>query len=185
MESETTSTAADDHAEVLPYGVAGRNALPNPSARLRNLGVIALIGLPIAAALAGLLGGGAPRVTVAATPEALMTVTSPAVLRSGNWFETEVMVTPAAAVDDLTIRIDNGLWHRLSIDTMVPDPESAEALDGRFVYHFGKVEARQRFTLKLDGQIQPAGLRRLEGAFEAADDERPLVRVPLGITVLP
>lgn len=185
MECETTRAAADDLVEVLPFGLTGRNACPARSARLRNIGVVALIGLPIAAALAGLLGGGAPRKSVAATPAAVMTVTSPAVLRSGNWFETEVMVKPAAPVDDLTIRIDKGLWHRLSIDTMVPDAESAEALEGRYIYHFGKVEARQRFTLKLDGQIQPAGWRRLEGAFEAADGERPLVGMPISITVLP
>jgi hypothetical protein len=185
MDTGTARTEPIDPAGALPFGLDERHARPPRTAWLRNLGVAVFIGLPIAAALAGLLGGGAPRVTTAATPAALMSVTAPAVLRSGNWFETEVIVTPAAPVDDLTIRIDKTLWHRLSIDTMVPDAESAEALDGRYIYHFGKVEARQRFTLKLDGQIQPAGLRRLTGAFEAADGERPLVRVPIRIMVLP
>jgi hypothetical protein len=185
MDSDTARSASDDPAGTLPFGLNERHVRAPRMARLRNLGVAALIGLPIAAALAGVLGGGAPQVSRGSSSAAHMTVTAPAVLRSGNWFETELDITPSAAVEDLTIRIDQGLWHRLSIDTMVPDAESAEALDGRYSYHFGKVEAGERFTLKLDGQIQPAGLRRLEGAFEAADGDRPLVRVPVSITVLP
>ena len=105
MDTGTARTEPIDPAGALPFGLDERHARPPRTAWLRNLGVAVFIGLPIAAALAGLLGGGAPRVTTAATPAALMSVTAPAVLRSGNWFETLVTVDfqPHGALTEVVV----------------------------------------------------------------------------------
>jgi hypothetical protein len=168
-----------------PFGIAPRHLQPHGPRRLRSLLVLLFIGLPLAAALLGLLGGGRERTASAASPAARLTVETPAILRSGNWFEMQVVAEPRADVADLTIAIDEPLWRHLSIDTMVPDAETSQAVGGRFAYAFGPVRKGERFVLKLDGQIQPRWFRRQAGRIALRDGERMLAEVPLVITVLP
>ncbi|HUD30459.1 MAG TPA: hypothetical protein VMQ93_16445, partial [Novosphingobium sp.] len=107
------------------------------------------------------------------------------ILRSGNWFETQLTVTPARDVKDLVMAVDQPLWRGMSIDTIAPDAESAEGLDGTFSYHFGEVKAGEPLRIKFDGQIQPRALRVLAGDITIADDKTDLIAIPLSITVLP
>lgn len=169
----------------LPFAIGEQHMSPSHRRPLRDVLAAVIIGGPIGAALFGLLGGNDAATATVRAPAAQVSVTAPQVLRSGNWFEVEVEVAPSADVPDLTIAIDRALWRRLSVDTMVPDAESAESLDGRYRYHFGPVKRGETFVLKIDGQIQPDGMRRLQGRVTAGDGERPLADVPIGITVLP
>lgn len=171
--------------ETLPFALAPRHLAPRHRRLTRDMLAALVIGLPLAAAMLGLLGGNDPATATIRSPAAQLSVTAPQVLRSGNWFEVEMQVVPTADVADLTIAIDRELWRRLSIDTMVPDAESAESLDGRYRYHFGPVKRGQPFALKIDGQIQPDGARRLEGRVVTGDGERQAASMPVGITVLP
>lgn len=169
----------------LPYGIGAGHFGERPVRRMRPLLQLLIIGIPLAAAMLGFLGGGAPRIIRAASPGAQLTVEAPRVLRSGNWFETRVIVEPAADVADLAIAIDQPLWRRMSIDTLVPDAEKAESAEGRFTYSFGPVAGGERFVLKLDGQIQPYGLRILNGRIGVRDGDNPLVSAPVTLVVLP
>lgn len=168
-----------------PYGIETRHIDERLAGWGRRLLQLLIIGIPLLAAILGFLGGGAPRITRAAAPSAQLTVETPRVLRSGNWFETWVIVESAADIADLTIAIDQSLWRRMSIDTLVPDAEKAESGGGRFTYSFGPLSRNERFVLKLDGQIQPYGLRRLGGRIALRDGESPLVSVPVSLLVLP
>lgn len=168
-----------------PYGIDAAHLAPASTGRPRTLLTLLLIGGPLLAALLGWLGGGRETTFAARTAQAALTVETPGILRSGNWFETRIVVEPAVDVADLTIAIDQPLWRGMSIDTAVPDAEKVETLDDRFTYSFGALDRGKRFVFKLDGQIQPRGFRQLSGQVTARDGDRVLAQVPVAITVLP
>lgn len=175
-----TRTPAD-----IPIGLEGCGSRLDAIARWRTPLATVVLGGVLGSAMLGWLGGGSDETVRVETPQAQVSVQRQAILRSGNWFETSVVVRPTRDVADLVISVSNPLWKGMSIDTMMPDAESAESLDGEYAYHFGKVKAGQAFTLKIDGQIQPRALRRLTGAISVADDQTRLASVPLSLTVLP
>lgn len=167
-----------------PFGIKDRHLRPQrATTRIVLLALVVLV--PIIAALTGILGGGAAKRVMTQNEQATLSVEIQPVLRSGNWFESQVVAVPRQPVSDLTVAIDEELWRRMSIDTQAPDAEKAEFKDGSFRYSFGPVEAGSRFLLKLDGQIQSWGFRRLSGKVTLLDGDQPLAGVPLTITVLP
>lgn len=168
-----------------PFGIEARHIGDSSRGGLRRLLKALVIGLPLLAALLGYLGGGAPSVFRAASPRAALTVETPGILRGGNWFETRMIVEPRVDVADLAIAVDQRLWRRMSVDTLIPDPESVEATDGRYTYRFGPLRAGERLVVKIDGQIQPTGPRRLQGRVSARDGERVLASAPVSVVVLP
>lgn len=168
-----------------PFGIEDRHLRSGRMARWRPWLAPIVLGVPLLAALLGFLGGSGDTTVRASSPQADMEVVTPGTLRSGNWFETRVVVSPRADIADLTIAIDQPLWHGMSIDTVIPDAGKVEATGGGFAYSFGEVKAGERFVMKVDGQIQPRGLRRLEGAITLRDGDRPLASAPLSIWVLP
>lgn len=172
-----------------PYAVGSQHFGRSQLSRWRTPLAVLAMGTVLLLAATGVLGGGPSHVERASAAGVQAEIQYDPIVRSGNWFETQVTVRSAADVKDLTIAVDAPLWRQLSIDTMVPDAESAEAVDGRFAYHFGEVKAGEAFRLKLDGQIQPGLMREqsgiirvLEGAVEPA---RELVAVPMRLRVLP
>ncbi|MFC0204215.1 hypothetical protein [Novosphingobium soli] len=168
-----------------PYGIDPGHCEVERWARMRTPLAIIVFALVLGSALLGFLGGGAPGVKAYASPAAHATLEYQSILRSGNWFETVLTVSPKADVKDLVVAIDQPLWRGMSIDTIAPDAESAEALDGTYSYHFGEVKAGEIFNLKFDGQIQPRSLRGLSGNIAIDDGERELMSIPVAITILP
>lgn len=168
-----------------PYGISPRHLAMPRAAWLRPLLTLLLIGGPLLAGMLGWLGGGGERVSAAVSPQARVEVVTPGILRSGNWFETQVRITPRVAVSDLAVAFDEDLWHFMSIDSLLPDAESAEFGEGRFTFHFGPVKPGDRFVLKIDGQIQPRWFRSQSGRVRVLDDKRELASQPISLTVLP
>jgi hypothetical protein len=168
-----------------PFGIARRNLLGHARSRWRTTVTVVLLGAVLLLAFTGLLGGGAAHRVRAQAPELSGELAYDAIVRSGNWYETVLTVRAAREIQDLTIAVDDPLWRKMSIDTIAPDAESAEALDDEYVYHFGPAKAGESFRLKLDGQIQPGMLRRQTGAIRVRDDEREILAFPVSMTVLP
>ncbi|MEE4451285.1 hypothetical protein [Novosphingobium resinovorum] len=168
-----------------PYGIDPLHCAVPTFARWRTPIAAAVFVVVLGSALVGWLGGGPPDVTEYRARQATATLEYEPVLRSGNWFETVLDVTPRRDVADLVVAVDEPLWRGMSIDTLAPDAESAEALGGRYSYHFGKVKAGEPFRVKFDGQIQPRALRTLAGFMHIEDGKHPLLAIPLKVTVLP
>lgn len=175
----TQSAAAD-----APFGVSDRHLHP-PSRTLTQAVLIAVLLVPLGAAMLGYLGGGDSERSTVRSSAATLSIERPRIARSGNWFETRIIAVPSRDVADLTVAIDKPLWHRMSIDTLAPDADSSEFAEGAFRYAFGPVGAGEPFELKLNGQLQSWGYRRLEGDVTLLDGQRELARVPLTLTVLP
>ena len=168
-----------------PYGIDPLHCEVEPFARWRTPLAAAVFVAVLGSALLGWLGGGPPSVKAYVSPDARVTLEYEPILRSGNWFETVLTITPARDVTDLVMAVDQPLWRGMSIDTLAPDAESAEAPGGRYSYHFGKARAGEPFRIKFDGQIQPRALRFLEGDITIKDDDSALIVLPLSVTVLP
>lgn len=168
-----------------PFGIDPHHCAVSRFARMRSPLAIVVFVVVLGSAMLGWLGGGANTAKAFVSPRATVAIEYQPILRSGNWFETLLTVTPRADVKDLVIAIDQSLWRGMSIDTLAPDAESAEATGGRYTYHFGTVKAGERFRMKFDGQIQPRALRRLSGDIRVQDGTRPLLAFPLTVTVLP
>lgn len=184
MASTSEARGAQVTAGGAPYRITERHIEP----RRRTAAQVALwmiLLAPLLAAIFGFLGGGPSERTTVRNPLAELSVDAQRIARSGNWFETVIVAVPRRDVADLTIAIDQPLWRRMSIDTLAPDAEKAEFKEGSFRYAFGPLRAGERFEMKLDGQLQSWGYRRLRGEVELLDGERPLASVPLTITVLP
>ena len=168
-----------------PYGIDAYHCEVERYARWRTPLAVVVFIVVLGSALLGWLGGGAASVKAYVSPSAKVVLEHEPILRSGNWFETVLTVTPARDVKDLIMAVDQPLWRGMSIDTIAPDAESAEGLDGTYSYHFGAVKAGEALRIKFDGQIQPRALRVLEGDITIADDKSDLIAIPLSITVLP
>ncbi|VWX54490.1 hypothetical protein [Novosphingobium sp. 9U] len=181
----TSDQAPSTKQAALPFAIGPQHLHERSRSRWRNLGVVVLLGGLIATALTGVLGGGASRQQMASGPGVSAQLIFDPIVRSGNWYETTVTVRATAPVKDLTIAVDQPLWSRMSIDTVAPDAESAEALDGEYAYHFGEMKPGETFSLKLDGQIQPGMPRRQTGRIGVRDDKRELTAFPVQLTVLP
>lgn len=169
----------------MPFGIDARHLEGRSRGWGRALLRFLIIAVPLLAAVLGLLGGGPASVTRAAAPGVALTVETPRILRSGNWFESRITVRPALDIADLTIAVDQSLWRQMSIDTMTPDADKARSRNGVFSYSFGPAKRGEPFVLKLDGQIQPHLLRRLDGRIAVRDGERVLVSAPVSVLVLP
>ena len=178
-------TSSSPRAPAPPFGITPKHIAGRALSRWRTvISVVVLTGVMLLA-FSGLLGG-ASSSRIEARGEGLSgALEYDPVVRSGNWFETFVTVRAASDVQDLTIVVDHDLWRQMSIDTMAPDAESAEALGGTYAYHFGPVKAGETFRLKLDGQIQPGLWRRQNGTIHIRDGERERMAFPVTLTVLP
>lgn len=168
-----------------PYGIDALHCEVERFARWRTPLAALVFVVVLGSAMLGWLGGGAPSVKAYVSPAARVTLEYAPILRSGNWFETVLTITPRRDVRDLVMAVDQPLWRGMSIDTLAPDAESAEASGGRYSYHFGAAKAGEPVRIKFDGQIQPRALRTLTGNITIADQDRPLIAMPLSVTVLP
>lgn len=169
----------------MPFAIGPKDLHPRSHSRWRSVAAFVILGGILVAALSGFLGGGASRNVLASGSAVSADLTYDPIVRSGNWYETQVTVHAEAPIQDLTIAISQPLWSRMSIDTLAPDAESSEALDGRYTYHFGEMKPGERFRLKIDGQIQPGMPRLQSGTIDVRDDTRVLASIPYDLTVLP
>lgn len=170
----------------LPDGLDDRHQ-PRADALSHRLSWVSLavLGAFMLLALSGLLGGG-PRPVRAATGEAArLEVRMPATIRNGEFFETEIVVTPRTAITDLVIGVTPSLWRDLTVNTFIPAASEEVFENGAFRFRYGAREAGKPLTIKIDSQINPSLFRGTAGAIFVADGDRELARVPLTMRVLP
>ena len=151
----------------------------------RSTTALILLTVLLAAALLGLLGGGRSPVVRAMANEAELSVDSPAILRSGLFFEQDVEVIPHRAFDDAVIGVSAALWKDMTINSMIPAAAQEEFADGEFRLHFGPLAAGESLILKIDGQINPPLTVGTRGAFRLYDGKRRIATVPISMKVLP
>lgn len=112
-------------------------------------------------------------------------VEMPQVIRTGDFFETRLHVKAGADIAKLTLAVPVELWREITVNAMVPQPES-ESSDGEtYTFDFGPLAAGKERRIKIAAQVNPRLHGVLEGEIELRDDEMLLVRAPRHMRVLP
>lgn len=148
---------------------------------------MALIGLTglLALAASGLLGGGSRPVLAAKGPQAELRIKTPAVMRSGMFFETLVEVRARQAIAKPVLAISESYWRDITINTIEPAPASEDSETAMFLFEYEPMEAGDQLRVKFDGQINPSLFAGTAGRIELRDDTRTIASLPLDLTVLP
>ncbi|MHA6721874.1 hypothetical protein [Sphingomonas sp. RS2018] len=165
---------APDHAD--PRGWWNRHA---------NLLSLAILGLLMALALSGLLGGAPNPVRFADLGPARLTVAAPTTLRNGLFFEMRWTVAARADIGKLVVAIPPSLWRDMTVNSMIPAAGEERFADGRFRFHYGALKAGETLEIKIDGQINPPLTRGTAGDIALYDGDRRLGAMPVRIRVLP
>lgn len=166
-----------------PDGIAPADA-DGRGARLNWIS-LAVLGSVMLAALLGVFGGGKARSIAADTSAARLEVHTPRVLRNGMFFETRIHLAAKAPIADAVIVVPASLWRDLTVNTMIPAPSEEKSENGSFRFSYGTMKPGDTLDIKIDGQINPPLFAGNSGTIELHDGDRPLVHVPIEITVLP
>lgn len=165
-------------AHTLPHKGLVRHASP---LSLLVLGGVLLLGI------SGLLGhAGMDRDTYRSdTRSHTLDVEMPVVIRTGDFFETRLHVKAGADIAKLTLAIPVSLWREITVNAMVPQPESEGADGEAYTFDFGPLRAGKEMRIKISAQVNPRLHGVLEGELELRDGDHLLVRAPRRLRVLP
>lgn len=144
-----------------------------------------ILGLILAVALTGVLGGGDSRISRDRGNAGTLTVEAPERLRNGEFFEMHFTGEAHRALAKPTLAIQSSYWQELAINTMVPAPASESYEDGFFLFEYDPLEAGKRISLKVDGQVNPAMFGGTRGTIQWRDGDTVLARTPVRLIVLP
>ena len=169
-----------------PDGLTKKHGNPRgrPADRLQLLPLVVLVAIG-GIGLSGLLGGGAAGTTETAKGVTQISVETPTILRSGEYFERRIEVTADAPIVDLSIAVSEDLLEGVTVNSTAPEPESQAFEDGSYVFSFGAFDAGQRLVFQSQLQTNPSAIGVTEGEVIVRDGDTELARLPLRITVLP
>jgi hypothetical protein len=146
--------------------------------------VIALFCAIAALALADAFGQRATR-SQAATPAARMTLSAPAVVRGGLFFQSRVEVLALREVAFPRIVLDDGWIEGMQVNSIEPAPASESSRDGRVVLSYDKLAAGDVLRIWLQFEVDPTSTGHRPYGIELDDASTRLVRLSPSITVLP
>lgn len=173
------------HRPRLPDGI-GNDAPGSGHAVGRHASVVSLavLGAVIAIGLSGYAGGRSVHHT--RHDETLsLSLSTPAIVRTGNVMETRLQVIAQRRIGRLIVGVEPGLWRELTTNATLPTASSEAYVDGLFRFDFGPIEAGKAFEFQISQQVNPSLLGANRGRFVILDGQRPLAQIPLRLTVLP
>jgi hypothetical protein len=169
-----------------PDGVAPGHAEPRGGLH-RHASVVSLVVLlaVMLLGLSGLLGGARTDSRRAEFADATLTVTTPATLRNGMFFELRVEVTARRPIGKLIVALPPRLWRDMTINTVVPAAAEEQFEDGAFRFDYGPLSPGKSLVVKVDGQVNPPLTLGNAGEIALFDGDRRLGGMPVRVTVLP
>jgi hypothetical protein len=146
-----------------------------------------VLGLLTAVSVAALLDvfGQRPETSVASGEAAELEVYAPEDLRGGLFYEGRFSVTAKEALEDVVLVFGPGWSESTHINTIEPAPTEETGRDGRLTFHFGPLEAGERFVLYMQFQVNPTNVGRRSADVELYDGDRFIAGVDRTITVFP
>jgi hypothetical protein len=145
---------------------------------------LAVLGLVVLAALLNRFGQ-KPGDTAARAPAATMTLSAPAVVRGGLFFQSRLDIRAAQAVEHPRIVLDDGWLEGMQVNSIEPGPVGEASRNGRVVLSYDALEPGDRLRVWLQFEVNPTNVGHRSYAVELDDAERPITRVSHAITVLP
>jgi len=148
----------------------------------RRAALLAVLAIPVVA-LVGVFGQRAV-VTSASAPRASLTVNSPAHVRGGLVFTTEITVQARTPLHDMQLHLDRGWFTGMLFNGIAPQPSDEESKDGRVVYDYGSVDAGT-FTIWISWQANPTTVGSQSQNLALYDGSERLAGVQRDVTVFP
>ena len=168
----------------LPDGIS-RHHIDGRQGMLRGILPVVLLGGLLLAALLGAFGGTRNPTLGASGDGASLTIDAPRTLRSGMFFEIDIVVDARRAIAKPVVAISRSYLHDLTINTHLPEPEEMGFEDGRFTMTFPAMEPGDRLMVKIDGQVNPTLIGVNRGTIAIRDDRLELASRAVSLRVLP
>jgi hypothetical protein len=135
-------------------------------------------------ALLGVFGQ-KPSTTFASSPAASLSVTAPTRLRGGLIFEALVKVLPQREIHHLQIVFDEGWWESMSVNSIVPAPESETSRNGKVVLEYGTWPAGKKLSCWVYFQVNPSNVGNRSENVSLEDSGETLATVHRSVTIFP
>src|SRR3546814_9969605 len=107
------------------------------------------------AALFNLFGGGPVPTRQVSTPDAVLKVSTPVIIRNGEFFETLVIIDARRPIVYPVLSVSSSLCRAVSINFMAPAASEAEFTDGAFRFTYAAMKSGARLLVKVAGQLNP------------------------------
>jgi hypothetical protein len=151
---------------------------------LRRGLLLALLGVPVALALANVFGQ-RPETLTAGTSPASLEVYAPAHLRGGLLFMGRFTIRAHEDVKDAQLVLDPGWAESMSINTIEPGPIGEASRDGKLSFDLGHIPAGQKHVLFMQFQVNPTNVGRRSQDVQLYDGDTHLLTIHRTITVWP
>jgi hypothetical protein len=149
--------------------------------RRAALAVIAAV--PVLALL-NVFGQHATPVTYQSAAASLV-INSPAHVRGGLVFTTEIVITPHQQVHDAKLYLGNGWFEAMTLNGIAPQPSTQSAQGDWQVWDFGKLSAGTAFHLWISWQANPTNVGRHSQVVALYDGGNHLMTAQHSLTVFP
>jgi len=155
----------------------------------RGRGVWARRGALLVVAVVPLLGlidlfGQGAVVTGANASGASLTVDSPAHVRGGLIFTTEITVQARQQLHDMQLHFDRGWFEGMTFNGIAPQPANEDSQDGQVVYDYGSVQPTT-FKIWVSWQTNPTNVGNHRQNLSLYDGSQRLATVQRELTVFP
>jgi hypothetical protein len=168
-----------------PDGVGERHLAPRAADKIGGVAALLLLAALIMAALLGALGGAPHPAHTAQTDSVSLQIEYPKVIRSGEFFEARIAVTPLREIADLTLGVSPALWREHTVNSIVPAPEEETFGKGAYRFSYGPAAAGETFFVKIAFQLNPPLFGGTSGEIAVLDGDEPLASLPLAMKVMP
>lgn len=146
---------------------------------------VAVLGMIVAIAATGVLGGGLSPQEVAETDAASLAIKTPRTVRNGMMFETRIRITAHQPIKEPVLHISEKLWRDTTINSFVPAP-SEEVLDGKgWRFTLTPLAAGETAVVHIDGQKNPPRVGINNGTIALYDGDTLLVPMSVTVRILP
>ena len=96
-------------------------------------------------------------------------IDSPAHVRGGLVFTTEIVITPRVPLRDAKLYLDNGWFKGMTFNAVAPQPSTQNAQGRWQVWDFGKIPAATAFHVWISWQTNPTNIGRHSQAVALYD----------------
>jgi hypothetical protein len=119
------------------------------------------------------------------SPAASLVINSPAHVRGGLVFTTEIVITPHQQVHDAKLYLGNGWFEAMTLNGIAPQPSTESAQGDWQVWDFGKISAGTMFHVWISWQANPTNIGRHSQVVSLYDGGDHLMTAQHSLTVFP